>query len=198
MSYQFHQTVRFRRFKEILYKLESMHQVNLSTYDLNNIVCYKTKLSTFAGVTTNVSSGLTAFERNNIAEVYEIPSKYHVDPCKLIGDFLLVYGDSKAAEYTLIKMTVWQNKTTRKLEANYYFIGTYLVYNNYKYIDIRKRSLEGRFDHSFDWDFDKFGTRLRAYAHKYGTYSTTRLLNKDKTYVGISRKKPVKIYRKKY
>ena len=41
----------------MLYKFESMHEVNLSTYDLDNIVCYKTNLSTFAGTTTNVSSG---------------------------------------------------------------------------------------------------------------------------------------------
>ena len=53
----FHKTVRYRRFKAVLYKFESMHEVNLSTYDLDNIVCYKTNLSTFAGITTNVSPG---------------------------------------------------------------------------------------------------------------------------------------------
>ena len=41
----------------MLYKFESMHEINLSTYDLDNIVCYKTNLSTFAGITTNVSPG---------------------------------------------------------------------------------------------------------------------------------------------
>ena len=193
----FHKTVRYRRFKTMLYKFESMHEVNISTYDLDNIVCYKTNLSTFAGITTNVSPGFTAFDRNNYAEVYEIPSKYQVNPCKLIGDFLLVYGDSKAAEYTIVKMSTWYDYAVCELKAQYYFVGTYLVFTNFKNIDIRKRNLAGRFDYAFNWKFDKFGIRNRAYAKKYGVMKTTRLLNQSKDYVRIASRKPVKIYKNK-
>ena len=108
-----------------------------------------------------------------------------------------MYGDSKAAEYTIVKMSTWYDYAVCELKAQYYFVGTYLVFTNFKNIDIRKRNLAGRFDYAFNWKFDKFGIRNRAYAKKYGVMKTTRLLNQSKDYVRIASRKPVKIYKNK-
>ena len=109
----------------------------------------------------------------------------------------ITIGDSKAAEYTIVKMSTWYDYAVCELKAQYYFVGTYLVFTNFKNIDIRKRNLAGRFDYAFNWKFDKFGIRNRAYAKKYGVMKTTRLLNQSKDYVRIASRKPVKIYKNK-
>ena len=194
---EFHKKVRYRRLRTMLSEVDKRINLSLHQYDTENIVAYKACENIFAGRCINVRHGYTCFLRNNMAEIYEIPKfSNSTIKNKMLGDFLLIYGDSKYVDYSICKMHVEFNENTGKYNADYEYIVTFYPFPNGKSYNIQYPNFRGCFDYTFTRDFDKGKKRESIYVKKYGVMKTIRA-NSNKQYIRVASRKTVKIYKKR-
>jgi len=117
-----HQTVHYRKLRELIVKSTKKVGIDVSKYDLQNIRCYRTTGKDLMGKAirfTNLPNGRSSFVDDNTYEIYECPRTNNKH--KFVGEYLVFYKDTSFGYYGINIMNYNINIIDNKARKNVTF-----------------------------------------------------------------------------
>jgi len=191
-----HQTVHYRKLRELIVKSTKKVGIDVSKYDLQNIRCYRTTGKDLMGKTikfTNLPYGRSTFVDDNSYEIYECPRT--TNKHKFVGEYLVFYKDTSFGYYgiNIMNYKININNNIARKEITFKGICQFTATLDSIKIDIFPSEYMNR---GFNRDnvFNMLG-RDNAYSFSEAKYLDEKVISKSK--MKISSNDKVKIYKDK-